>query len=210
MPPEYEKLHQGVYARAQSDGQEALRTTFLDIAARLLTSEGPDALTMRRISTEAGCSTTVLYRLFGAKEGIASALYREGFARLQLRLAAVPADDDPVAHLAAVGRAYWENALAERNFYGVMFSRAIPDLILDDEARAAAAASLDVLRAAAQSCIDAGAFRSDTDADEVTDVLWASAHGVISLQLVGHFPADVAEARFRSLGRAAVAGFLVK
>lgn len=79
-----------LYTRTQAQGQEALRAALLDLAAQLLAAEGPSALTMRRIATAAGCSTTVLYRHFGAKDGIAEALYQEGFARLRRSLEAVP------------------------------------------------------------------------------------------------------------------------
>src|SRR5207248_11066416 len=106
------------YELAQARGQEALRTSLLEVAAELLSTEGPAALTMRRISAEAGCSTTVLYKQFGGKDGIAHALYLEGFARLRKRLEAVP-EGEPAEHLAALGRAYRENALAEANFYAV-------------------------------------------------------------------------------------------
>lgn len=198
----------GAYATAQSQGQDALRTSLLDVAAALLTAEGPGALTMRRIATEAGCSTTVLYRLFGAKDGIADALYREGFARLHRRLASVPQGDDPSAYLSALGRAYRDNALTEHNFYGVMSGQAIPGYTPGEEALAAAAASLDVLRASAQACVTAGVFRADADAEEIADTLWAAAHGVISLERAGHFPGDLGERRFRTLTAAAVTSFL--
>ncbi|WP_330335359.1 TetR/AcrR family transcriptional regulator (plasmid) [Streptomyces sp. NBC_00536] len=112
-----------LYTRTQAQGQEALRAALLDLAAQLLAAEGPGALTMRRVAAAAGCSTTVLYRQFGAKDGIAEALYREGFERLRHRLEAVPAHDGPSERLAALGRAYRENALAERNLYQVMFPR---------------------------------------------------------------------------------------
>lgn len=45
--------------------------------SRLLTQEGSAALTLRRVATDAGCSTTVLYTMFGGKDGPAEALYRE-------------------------------------------------------------------------------------------------------------------------------------
>ncbi|GAA2725443.1 MULTISPECIES: WHG domain-containing protein [Streptomyces] len=196
------------FARAQAQGEAAVRAAVLDIAAGLLAAEGPAALSMRRMAAVAGCSTTVLYRLFGAKDGIAAALYREGFARLRRRLDAVPRSDDPAEYLAALGRAYRANALEEPNFYSIMHGEAIPGFVPDEASRAEAAASLDVLRAAARGCIDSGAFRSDADADEITDTLWAAAHGVISLERGGHFPGTLGEARFRTLTRAAVAAFL--
>ena len=198
---------QGAYALAQSRGQEALRSGLLEVAAALLTAEGPSALTMRRIAAEAGCSTTVLYRLFGGKDGIADALYREGFDRLRRKLESVEPGDDPAAYLAALGRAYRENALTEHNFYGVMSGQAVPGYLPDEKARAAAAASLELLRTAARECVATGVFRADSDVDEITDTLWAAAHGVISLERAGHFPGDLGERRFRTLTGAAARSF---
>lgn len=206
---EYEAVAPGVYARAQALGQEVLRASLLDVAARLLAAEGPAALTMRRIATEAGCSTMVLYKHFGSKDAIAAALYLEGFARLKRRLDAVPSGDDPAEHLAALGRAYRENALAEPNFYDVMHGPGIPGYTPDAEATRAANQSLAVLRDAAQNCIDAGVFRADADAGEITDVLWAAAHGIVSLERAGHIPVDTAAQRFRTLTSAAAAAFAV-
>lgn len=196
-----------VLSAAQALGQETLRTSLLDVAASLLAAEGPGALTMRRIAAESGCSTTVLYKYFGAKEAFADALYREGFARLQRQLDAVPLGDDPAEYLAAVGRAYRENALAEGHFYALMHGPGIPGYVPGEEARAAARASLDMLRNAARACVGAGVFRADADVEEITDVLWAAAHGVISLERAGHFPDGLGAERFRVLTSAAVAAF---
>ena len=62
------------YARARDRGSETLRRALLDTASRLLVKEGPQALTMRRVAAAAGCSTTVLYTVFGGKNGIAEGL----------------------------------------------------------------------------------------------------------------------------------------
>ena len=173
-----------------------------------LTSEWTrDIDEVRRIATESGCSTTVLYKYFGGKEAFADALFREGFARLQRRLDALPRGGDPVEFLAAVGRAYRENALAEGHFYALMHGPGIPGYVPDKTARAAAQASLDVLRDAARECVAAGVFRADVDMDEVADTVWAAVHGVIGLERAGHFADGVAERRFRVLTGAAVAAF---
>jgi AcrR family transcriptional regulator len=203
----YKPIAPGVYARAQARGQEVLRASLLDVAAHLLAAEGPAALTMRRIATEAGCSTMVLYKHFGSKDAIATALYLEGFARLKRRLDAVPRGDDPAEYLAAVGRAYRENALTEPNFYDVMHGPGIPGFVPDAEATAAGKQSLAVLREAARWCVEAGVFRPDADPDEVADVLWAAAHGVISLERAGHFTGDLGAVRYRTLTSAAAASF---
>jgi AcrR family transcriptional regulator len=188
-----------------------LRRVLLDAASRLLLEEGPRALTMRRVASEVGCSTTVLYTMFGGKDGLADALYREGFERLMRRLeGAAEADDapeDPVARAAGLARAYRENALSERGYYGVMFGQAIPGFEPSEESLAVADASLGVLVEAVQDAMDAGVLVRG-DAMAVAEVLWASAHGVVSLELAGHFPEPgVAEERYRTLTRAALAPF---
>jgi len=200
--------HPTPYQLAQRSGQEALRRTLLDAASRLLVAEGPEALTMRRVAGAAGCSTTVLYTMFGGKEGLAEALYREGFERLRRRLEAVADDDDPLARLGALAHAYRANALAERAYYGVMFQQAIPGFRPSAASLAAAGASLEVLARAVRAAMDAGALRAG-DPQPVAEVLWAAVHGVVSLELAGHFPGPEAAAdRFQTLTSAAIVPFL--
>ena len=179
------------YRQAQAAGQDALRRTVLDAAGQLLVGEGPQALTMRRVAGEIGASTTVLYTMFGGKDGLAEALYREGFARLRRRLVAAveAAGDDPGERLAATARAYRENALAERAYYGVMFGRAIPGFTPSAEAVAESRRSFDVL---SDAVADLGG--SAGDGVSATDLLWAVAHGVVSFELAGHYPDEATAA----------------
>jgi AcrR family transcriptional regulator len=202
-----EARHPTPYQLAQRSGQEALRRTLLDAASRLLVAEGPGALTMRRVAGAMGCSTTVLYTMFGGKEGLADALYREGFERLRRRLEAVADDDDPLARLGALARAYRANALAERAYYGVMFQQAIPGFQPSAASLTAAGASLEVLARAVRAAMDAGALRAG-DPQPVAEVLWAAVHGVVSLELAGHLPGPGAAERFQTLTSAAIVPFL--
>jgi AcrR family transcriptional regulator len=196
------------YQLAQRQGQDALRRTVLDAASRLLVGEGPQALTMRRVAGAVGCSTTVLYTAFGSKDGLADALFREGFQRLRRRLEAVAPGDDPLARLRALAHAYRESALASRSYYGVMFQQAIPGYRPSAESLAAAGASLEVLTDAVRACMDAGVLRAG-DPQAVAEVLWAAVHGAVSLELAGHFPdPEVAADRFRTLAVAAATPFL--
>lgn len=197
----------GRYRQAQQEGQDALRRTVLDAASELLVTEGPQGLSMRKLAGALGCSTTVLYTMFGGKEGIADALFREGFARLRACLEAVPADRSPLDRLTVLAQAYRANALAERSYYGIMFEQAIPGYRPAPESLALARASLAVLTAAISDCIAAGVLR-EADPQEITDVLWAAVHGAVSLELAGRFadPA-AAEQRFRTLSGAATAAY---
>ncbi|MGW0753976.1 TetR/AcrR family transcriptional regulator [Streptomyces sp. NPDC002587] len=114
------------YRDAQRVGHDAVRATILDRAIHLLVAAGPAALTMRRIAADIGSSTKVLYTMFGGKEGLIDALYREGFARLRRAQESVPDSTGPLAHLNALGTAYREHALSEPAYYRVMFEQSVP------------------------------------------------------------------------------------
>ena len=196
------------YGQAYAAGRRAVRRLVLDAASRLLEAEGPDALTMRRIAGEVGCSTSVLYTMFGGKAGVAEGLWREGFERLRGAMERV-ADDDPLGRLAALGRVYRENALANRAYYAIMFQRPIPGFRPTPEAYAESLQPLRILVDAAADCIRAGVFR-DADPARVAGVLWAAAHGAVSLELAGYEGAVDAEARFQELMAAAATWFMAR
>ncbi|MFJ9430206.1 WHG domain-containing protein [Streptomyces sp. NPDC101490] len=186
------------YQDARRIGQDAVRATILGRAVELLVSEGPAALTVRRISADIGASTKVLYTLFGGKEGLADALYREGFARLRRAQEGVPRGGGPLAHLVALGAAYRGHALAEPAYYRVMFERALPGHRPGPEALAVAETALGTSTAAVTACMEAGVLRPG-DAREVSRALWAASHGAVSLEISGHFAPEEAAARYDAL-----------
>ena len=194
------------YAAAQAAGKAPLRRLLLDTASSLLEREGPEALTMRRIASEAGCSTSVLYTMFGGKAGITDALWREGFERLGVALDQA-AGADPLQRLAAMGRAYRANALANRSYYAVMFGRPIPGFEPSPEAYEESLRPLRALADAVSDCLDAGVFRAE-DPMHIAGVLWAATHGAVSLELAGYEGAVDAEHRFDDLCAAAAAWFM--
>ena len=193
------------FADVRNRGQNLMRAHLLDTAGRLLAEEGPGALTMRRVAAEVGCSTTVLYTLFGNKDGLATGLYHEGFARLRRRLDALPPGRDPLTRLHVLGKAYRDSALTDPHYYRVMFLGAIPGFVPDAGARASADAAFAPLVDAARECVDAGICRTG-DPGAIAEALWAAAHGVVSLEVAGLLP--VSEERFIAVTHGAVAWFL--
>ena len=71
----------------------------LTAAHDLLASDGPTALTVRRIAGAAGVSTMNVYSRFGGKDGVLDELFAEGFRRLGERMEETPSTDDSVADL---------------------------------------------------------------------------------------------------------------
>ncbi|MER6097425.1 TetR/AcrR family transcriptional regulator [Streptomyces sp. NPDC001728] len=194
------------YQDAQRLGQNAVRTTILDRAIALLVAEGPAALTVRRISTDIGASTKVIYTMFGGKEGLIDALYREGFARLRRAQEGIPRGDDPLAHLTALGTAYRRHALAEPAYYRVMFEQPVPGYRPSPEALAVAGTAFETSAAAIAACMDAGVLRPG-DAHEVSKIFWAASHGAVSLEIAGHFDPEEAGPRYDALMAAVARAF---
>jgi AcrR family transcriptional regulator len=201
------------YRRDRARGREALRLGILDAAGRLLAEEGPQALSMRRIAREVNASTQVLYTMFGGKDGLANELFLEGFARLTEAHETTPRSEDPLRHLYERAETYFENALANPNYYRVMFFDAIPGFRPSEETLARTWRTFDALSEAVRACARAGLFAREVAEEprEAALSLWSAAHGVVSLHLAGHL-SEEAEAR-RVFGRTmsgVVEGFLVR
>ena len=58
------------------------RRILIQSAIELLLEEGPAAVSLRRVATNAGMSTQMVYTLFGGKAGLFQAIYEEAFDRL--------------------------------------------------------------------------------------------------------------------------------
>ena len=195
------------YAAILSQSRETLRRAVLDAATRLLVEEGLAALSMRRVAGAVGCSTTVLYTLFGGKPGLVEALWVEGFQRLWRAEEEALTAGDPLGRLAALGWAYRRHALENPDYYRVMFGGAIPGVRPSDDALRASRRAFQVLVDAVRACVEAGIFRPE-DPELVASVLWATVHGAVSLQLAGDFRDPEAQAIFDRALRAVGEGFL--
>lgn len=172
---------------------DTLRVALLDAAGALLHAEGPQALTTRRLADAVGTSTQAIYTLFGGKEGVVRAMYREGFDRLEQCLADVSVSAEPPEYLLGLGRAYRTAALRSPHYYDVMFGRPVPEFepTADDVERSLATQR--VLTGGITRCIESGMLRADADPTEISAFLWAVAHGLVSLELTGHLDLGEAE-----------------
>jgi len=185
-----------------------LRVALLDAAGHLLRAEGPHALSTRRLAAAVGTSTQAIYTLFGGKDGIVRAMYREGFARLDAHMRAVAQTDDPLLDLYYLGLAYREAAHASPHLYDVMFGRPVAEFECDDDDRAAARVTHEALRTAVVRAIDRGWVHGDSH--RIAVHLWVTTHGFISLELAGYLDvaADDRDGLYHELLVASLAPFL--
>jgi AcrR family transcriptional regulator len=161
------------------------RSTLVEIGARLLAKEGPQALSTRRLAAEAGTSTMAVYTYFGGMGELVRSMVHEGFARLNSYLGGVRHTDDPVGDLASLGRAYRQNAQANPHLYTVMLGgSSLGGFSLTEEDRQHGRYTLAAVVAGVERCIRAGRFRP-ADAELVAHQMWSAMHGLMTLELGG-------------------------
>ena len=181
----------------------------LDAATELLTTEGPEALTVRRIASTAGCSTMGLYSRFGGKDGVVERLWLDGFTRLRAAIAASPATADPLRDLETINIAYRQWALANATSYGIMFSRAVPEFIPSPEAKALAAGTFAIVVDAVRRAQEKGHF-PEAEPHDIAHTLWAMVHGFTSLEIAGMTPVPERLATRFAIGNQAIIAGLEK
>jgi AcrR family transcriptional regulator len=160
--------------------REARRRLIVDTARRLAEADGWDAVTTRRLSTEIEYSQPVLYKHFAGMDQIAAAVAVDGFGELAEALSsAVGAAATPREALAAVARAYRDFARDQPAVYDAMFTRTTTLGFATDDTPQQLEEAFAELRAAV------GAVAGDADADALTEVFWASLHGLVVLGRTG-------------------------
>ena len=161
---------------------ESLRKQLISLAAEKIADGGPDAVSLRRLARDAGTSTTAIYTIFGSKDDLVAEVLAAAGASLTAAQDGVPTTDDPLADFAELGRSYRRWALEQPALYAVMFGRTgLREVI--------AGAALDVamrpLLEAVRRCMDAGVLRA-ADPREAALSIWASVHGLVSLEIAGY------------------------
>jgi AcrR family transcriptional regulator len=169
---------------------DPVRVALLDAAHTILAGEGPGALTVRRIASSAGVSTINVYSRFGGKHGVVEALFATGFQRFTDALTAAPHGVDPLRDLLDLVRAYRTFALDNPTYYTIMFDRPVPDFRPSPESAHAASDSFLVLVHAIERAIAAGVL-APADPHPVAISVWATCHGLVSLELTGTTPRPV-------------------
>jgi AcrR family transcriptional regulator len=166
---------------------EQTSEALLATAERLLAEDGPDSLSMRRVADETGTTVRAIYSLFGSKEELLRALYREGHRALVRSVDRVRLSDDPAADLLNVTiHGYRRFALEHPNLYRLLFERLVPEFVVTpadfDHARASFRQIYDQI----DRCIRAGLI-VDRSAGSATYQWFATVHGLTSLELQGVF-----------------------
>ncbi|MFE6077918.1 TetR/AcrR family transcriptional regulator [Paenibacillus sp. NPDC057886] len=178
------------YQEARLQNTENLRKLVVDAAAAILQEEGPEAVTVRRVSQKMGCSTKIIYSLFVNKEGLAQQLYLEGCKLLARRFEEVPLSSDLLQHLLDLGEAFWQFAQDYTSYYKLMFGGAFAEFKPDAESMQGTMTAIRRLLILISTAQQQGQISDQEETGTLVSTIWASLHGVIHLYM-GGFLGDV-------------------
>jgi AcrR family transcriptional regulator len=133
--------------------RDRTRAQLVEVAAHLLATDGPDAVTTRSVALAAGVQAPTIYRLFGDKNGLLDAVVEHGFASYVEQKHLDP-DADPVEGLRAGWELHVGFGLANPELFRLMHTA-----LRTPGGRAAAATGIGVLKARVHRVAEAGRLR---------------------------------------------------
>jgi AcrR family transcriptional regulator len=177
----------GVVERRERERTE-VREKILDAARELFINEGYEGVSMRKVAQRIEYSPTAIYVYFKDKEDLFHQLCHEDFGKLAAVMQDAPGVSSPLERLKQIGRTYAEFGRRYPNHYKLMFMTAHPPQALDESDRAIKGNperdAYAFLKGIVEESIAGGYFRPEySDAELISQTLWAAAHGVISLQI---------------------------
>jgi AcrR family transcriptional regulator len=99
----------------------------LEVAERLVETNGIEAVTVRRLSDEAGTTARAIYSLFGSMDGLMTALGIRAMDLLREHLEALPVTEDRITDVVAAGvDGFRPFALGHVGLFETVFQRREP------------------------------------------------------------------------------------
>jgi AcrR family transcriptional regulator len=171
--------------------KQARRALIIGTARRIAEQEGWPSVTVRRLSDEISYSQPVLYAHFGSREGILDSVALEGFREIGLALEKARQRAKPGKAVESVAAAYLEFAASSPALFEVMFlhSLSVPF------AQAATPPELRFAFAQLRELFQGQGSKSEV----ITELFWASLHGVAELTRTKRFPRIRQKERVRAL-----------
>jgi AcrR family transcriptional regulator len=149
----------------------------------MLSTEGVEGFTTRRIARGAETSTPAVYELFGDKAGLVREVFFEGFRMLRRRFDQLEQSQDPRADLMAVIDVVRTFVRENPVLAEVMFSRPFADFDPGPAELKAGSAVREFVVASVSRCVDAGILEgNETD---IAHVLLALTQGLAAQETAG-------------------------
>lgn len=186
-----EKLAVNRIAERKLRDKQARRAQIISAARRIADLEGWSNVTVRRLSDEISYSQPVLYAHFGSRDGILAAVAIEGFQELGLALDKARKRTKRRNTVESVAAAYLEFAASSPALYQAMFSLSLSvpfgDAATPPEMRFAFSQFLELFQ------------EQSSNPEVLSELFWASLHGIVELTRTKRFPRSRQKERVRLL-----------
>jgi len=160
---------------------EKFRISFCKAAYELYMLKGYDAVTMRGTAKIVGCSAMMAYRYFEKKEDVFAALRTIHFDCLAETLEGVIDTLSTLEYMRNLAKAYAAFAHENPHAYRLLYMTPIDQFTTYPEAVRAQQRTQNVLFDASLRAVKSGSFQGDPVL--LAHTLWASIHGLVSLDL---------------------------
>lgn len=181
---------------------EAVKERLVECATEMLATRPQESVTVRAVAAAAGASATAVYSLFGGKDGLIGAVRDRAVAGLFQHVSAVQTSADPLADLYALAVAYRRWGCGNSHLYTVLFGGVQS---FDPSGEVGASDPIRPLLAAIDRALTESVLAGDATAIALS--IWATLHGLVTLELAGALDATTAEVAFRSSIHATLRGW---
>lgn len=166
-------------------------------ALRILETEGPQAVSMRRVAKEVGITAMAIYHHFPSRDALLNAVVDSEFEQLVgyfSRSNGKRSFDEAMIHIMD---GYIDYAFTHPRIFDYVFAAPRPGARrFPDDFRARRSPTLNVTADAVSSWMKVGKLKRD-DCWEIAMELWAHVHGYLALWRAGRF--HLSEGEFREL-----------
>jgi len=174
-------------------------------ALAILETEGPQAVSMRRIARDIGITPMAIYHHFPSREALLDKVVDTEFERLAGFFREPVKGSSASVRIVHIMDGYMDYALAHPRIFDYVFSSPRPGARrFPDDFRARRSPTLNITADALSEWMKSGELRRD-DAWELAMALWAHVHGYLALYRGGRF--NLTEDEFRKLVRRSLKRF---
>ncbi|XAM00373.1 TetR/AcrR family transcriptional regulator [Phycisphaeraceae bacterium D3-23] len=177
--------------------REHRRAMIIDLALHLLTDEGPDALTMRRVARELGVGAMTLYTYIDGQPGLHRAMVQRGFDIIhhncatacetqQAQKAQADYAEDGSGGWSGGARAYVQFATQHPNLYRLMFDTPVD--ANDEQFDQLMHGGFQGLHTVVRERLEAQGLKGkllDTETRKLAGRYWIALHGLATLAIAG-------------------------
>ena len=169
--------------------RQQVRAEVQELAWRQIAEAGASALSLKAIAKQMGITAPALYRYFASRDDLLTELILSAYRDLAevVETATATADPGP-ARLASAATAIRHWALSNRQRYLLIYGTPVPGYSAPPEATALATRIFDPLvQGFSAISADRDAASDPPPALRRALIFWTRLHGVISLEVAGHF-----------------------